>query len=389
MANFLYFLFPIAAIGQLAISVAAVNRLHSLGFPRKVLKCGDALCYVITAGLPILAGIDLLRSTADGGGPSLSTGWWIYWSICFAALLVFIATRIYHNTSIKTTPRLVSNHTSVTNVMKEIGHRPVNQALTRFCSYLPLNEIFQISVHEKSLRLPRMDPNLNGLRITHLTDLHMTGQLTKPFYEQVVRIANSEPADIVAVTGDIIEHASCLEWIADTLGQLESKLGVFFVLGNHERKIRNEALVRKTLTDAGLIDVGSRWESITHNGQPIVLGGNELPWFKPAVDFSTSPAEIHGHRPFRILLTHSPDQMNWAREHDCDLMLAGHTHGGQVRLPVIGPILSPSRMGTRFASGTFFYEPTLMHVSRGIAGTRPLRLNCRPEIARLELTADV
>ena len=78
--------------------------------------------------------------------------------------------------------------------------------------------------------------------------------------------------------------------------------------------------------------------------------------------------------------------MNWAREQDCDLMLAGHTHGGQVRLPIIGPILSPSRMGTRFASGTFYYEPTLMHVSRGVGCIElPLRIFAPPEVLLLTL----
>ena len=152
-------------------------------------------------------------------------------------------------------------------------------------------------------------------------------------------------------------------------------------------RIRNEQLVRKTLTSAGLIDLGGEWKTIEHAGHPIVLLGNELPWFRPTADMATCPTEVDGKRPLRLMLTHSPDQLRWARKHDCDLMLAGHTHGGQVRLPLIGPILSPSWNGSRFASGTFYYQPTLMHVSRGIAGTRPLRLNCRPELARLVLSA--
>jgi uncharacterized protein len=68
-------------------------------------------------------------------------------------------------------------------------------------------------------------------------------------------------------------------------------------------------------------------------------------------------------------------------------MLAGHTHGGQIRLPVVGPVFSPSRFGVRYASGTFFRAPTLMHVSRGLSGTRPLRFNCRPELAQFDSAA--
>ncbi len=391
MGILFYLLLPIVAIGQLAISVALVNRIHSLGYPRWILKMGDYACYLLTAGLPIAVGIWYLRNIM-AKTPQPTPTWIIaYMSICAASILVFIGTRIYHNRSIKPTPRLVSNHTQVVHVTKRLGYYPVgdSERFTRFCANLPLNEIFQLSIHDKELEVPRLDPRLSGLRITHLSDLHMTGQLTQAFYEEVVRQANELDSDIVAITGDIVEKVPCLEWIPETLGQLRSKYGVYFVFGNHERRIYDEARTRTALTDAGLIDLGGKSAQFVHNGATVLLGGNELPWYKPPVDFGAVERKMKtgddGQRPLRIVLTHSPDQLNWARENDCDLMLAGHTHGGQVRLPLVGAILAPSRMGTRYASGTFYNEPTLMHVSRGVAGTRPLRLNCRPEIARLTL----
>lgn len=70
---------------------------------------------------------------------------------------------------------------------------------------------------------------------------------------------------------------------------------------------------------------------------------------------------------------------------DFDLMLAGHLHGGQFCIPLIGPMLLPSRKGVKFASGTFYTRPTIMHVSRGISAELPLRLNCEPELAQLVL----
>ena len=85
------------------------------------------------------------------------------------------------------------------------------------------------------------------------------------------------------------------------------------------------------------------------------------------------------------MLSHSPDQIRWARNHNIQLMLAGHTHGGQGRLPLLGPILSPSLYGSRFASGQFYHDPTTMHVTRGLGGTRLLRLNCPPELSLLTL----
>ena len=92
-----------------------------------------------------------------------------------------------------------------------------------------------------------------------------------------------------------------------------------------------------------------------------------------------------GRRAVRILLSHSPDQIQWARARDFDLMLAGHTHGGQIQLPVIGPLIGQSRYGVRYCCGVFHVPPTLLHVSRGLSGVQNLRINCRPELTKLVL----
>jgi predicted MPP superfamily phosphohydrolase len=88
---------------------------------------------------------------------------------------------------------------------------------------------------------------------------------------------------------------------------------------------------------------------------------------------------------FRLCLSHTPDHLPWARRHGIDLMLAGHVHGGQIRLPVIGSVFVPSRYGRRYDCGTFHEPPTLLHVSRGLGGEEPLRFNCRPEVTKLIL----
>jgi predicted MPP superfamily phosphohydrolase len=86
-----------------------------------------------------------------------------------------------------------------------------------------------------------------------------------------------------------------------------------------------------------------------------------------------------------LVLTHTPDNIDWCRQHDIDLALAGHNHGGQIRIPGIGPLFVPSRFGRRYDAGTFHEPPTLMHVGRGLAGQEPLRYFCRPEVTRIVL----
>ena len=89
--------------------------------------------------------------------------------------------------------------------------------------------------------------------------------------------------------------------------------------------------------------------------------------------------------PAMLRSNHSPDEFEWAQKNDVDVILAGHLHGGQVRLPVFGAILSPSRYGVRYALGVFTSGNTVMHVSRGTGSLTPLRYNCPPEVSLLTL----
>ena len=92
--------------------------------------------------------------------------------------------------------------------------------------------------------------------------------------------------------------------------------------------------------------------------------------------------------PFRLCLSHTPDYVRWARRHGIDLMLAGHVHGGQVRVPVLESLFVPSCYSRKYDCGTFHEPPTVTYVSRGLAGKIPLRWNCRPEVTRITLRTE-
>ncbi len=139
--------------------------------------------------------------------------------------------------------------------------------------------------------------------------------------------------------------------------------------------------LRSLLEKSGLVRSGGIWHSIEIAGQVLQIAGNELPWFGGAENLE--PRDF-GEHALHVLLTHSPDQIDWARPFQFDLIFAGHTHGGQIRLPIFGPIISPSKYGVTYAGGTFAFPKangrTIMHVSRGICGDEPIRFNCPPEI---------
>ena len=112
------------------------------------------------------------------------------------------------------------------------------------------------------------------------------------------------------------------------------------------------------------VDVGGTFQNLTLRNQPVLLAGNEQPWFpwQAQADLpARSPEQL------RILMSHSPDQISWARAREFDLMLAGHNHGGQVRIPVIGPIATPSWYGTRYACGLFDAPPARSPTADGQA----------------------
>jgi predicted MPP superfamily phosphohydrolase len=126
-----------------------------------------------------------------------------------------------------------------------------------------------------------------------------------------------------------------------------------------------------------MIQAAGQWHSIVIDGVKILLTGNELPWYRDADKSGDAPDDVFD---LRILLSHSPDQISWAKVRGFDLMFAGHTHGGQIAFPLIGPIVAPSKYGVRYAAGTYQIEDMIMHVSRGISGDEPIRLCCPPEL---------
>ncbi|HEY2412553.1 MAG TPA: metallophosphoesterase [Pirellulaceae bacterium] len=367
-----------ACIGHFAICVWLFNRLHALGWPRPLVKSLEkALLLValvvlfLTMLFPIVT--SPLGRSAIGIGHSLLS---VYVTLCWLACLLIIPLWLIPKLLERTPAALLSNDTTVINIADRLGFRPMH-GKARILAHVPRNQILELAVQQKTLRLPNLPEPLDGLRIAHLSDLHMTGQLGPEFYDCVVEETNALAPDIVVITGDILEKEHCLPWIEPTLGRLHARHGKFFILGNHEQRLRDVASLRRSLTGAGLIDLGSKTQTLAISGVEVLLAGNERPWFGTAPELST----LNPEPSFRILLSHTPDNFSWAKSCGFDLMLAGHTHGGQIRLPWLGAIIAPSFHGSRYAGGLYFEPPTLMHVSRGLAGIHPLRLNCRPELA--------
>jgi predicted MPP superfamily phosphohydrolase len=369
----------LGALGHAILWVAAVNRLHATAVHQKLMDALTGLSGLAVTLIPLAVAAALLR-----GDGLLSTAAWSYVALCAVVCVVAFVHRAHTLLHPERTGVVLSNHTSHHRAADKLAAPLTAPGLSTWLSRLPGNQVLNITVHEKQLAIPRLAAGHDGLRIVHLSDFHMSGRIAKPYFEAVVDEVNGTHPDIVAITGDLVERNHCIDWIPDTLGRLRAPGGVYYVLGNHDRRV-DVGRLKQVLADAGLVNVGGTCHQIAVRDTPLILAGNELPWFGPAADLTTCPPHDAAGLPLRIVLAHSPDRFRWAQANDVDLMLAGHNHGGQVRLPFFGPILAPSLHGVRYAAGAFRNGNTILHVSRGTASLTPLRWNCPPEIAVLVL----
>ena len=373
--------------GHVVFWVILVNRLHAVSWNRLLLDDLTNFCGIALVTLPLIAaGIFWKRGTSAWIGPwdgilSIVWGWIIFMNVLLVAAAFHKLWLALHS---EKRGGLLANHTNVVDIRKHLEEPLTAPGFPRLLGCLPGNQIGMPRFHEKQILIPRLQDERAGIKIVHLSDLHMSGRITKRYFSEVVERVNQWQPDIIALTGDLIECPACIDWIPDTIGRLRATYGVFFVLGNHDRNI-DEAELRPALTATGLHDLGGRGDDCMIRQTPVVLAGNELPWYHPAVDLADCPRHDEDGVPVRILLAHTPDQFRWAQQQHIDLMLAGHCHGGQVCLPLVGAVLAPSWHGTRYAAGVFQADQTILHVSRGAGELTPFRWNCPSEVALLTL----
>jgi predicted MPP superfamily phosphohydrolase len=303
-----------------------------------------------------------------------------YLAFCWAVGFFVVPAAIVRYHLRRTPTAVMGNHTQTIDVARELGYPPAGRSKQAFLTRLPGNQCFQVDFNERTLHMPQLPDAWDGLTILHLSDLHFLGTPDLAFYQHVVeRCRKLGTPDLVALTGDVVDTKTHHRWIVPVLGRLRWQTAGFAILGNHDAW-RDPPVIRRRLRKVGFHVLGNAWEQIEVRGRPMVVIGNECPWFRPEPDLSRCPEGV-----FRLCLSHTPDRIGWCRRHGVDLVLAGHVHGGQIRLPLIGSVFVPSRYSRRYDCGTFFEPPTLMHVSRGLAGQHPLRFNCRPEVTWLVL----
>ncbi|HMO13763.1 MAG TPA: metallophosphoesterase [Pirellulaceae bacterium] len=370
----------LAIVGHLGLWSAIFNQVHATGWVRIFRKISERIIYAIVISL----GLALLIIYNYPKPESLFVTSIVYYGhLCVFLAIVLSIRWVYREVSRYLNPppmRVVS--CNIIRVGSLFDKEMIQGWQAKLLRWIPGNQVLELAIEHKALKLRKLPSKLRNLRIVHLGDLHFTGKISHVFFERVVEQINQLSPDLVCLSGDIVDERECLDWIPDLLSRVRANYAKLFVLGNHDLRIKDEQEIRTLMREADWIDVEGHWRSFEIRGEVVTTAGNALPWFGHARQL---PPRAPMDNELRIAISHSPDQLRWAQQLDFHLMLAGHNHGGQVRFPLIGPVISPSIYGVKYASGVFEEQGLVIHVTRGVSADDPIRWNCRPELTLLTL----
>ena len=251
--------------------------------------------------------------------------------------------------------------------------------------YGTLLEPERLDVEQVPLKLPRLSPVFTGFRIAQISDIHMGGWMNRERLAYVVQNVIAQAPDLVVITGDfVIGHDwygnvdVALSDLMEELKMLTTQHLTLAVLGNHDHWL-DAAAVRAMLTKCGIREIGNDVHTLERKDAQLHLAGVDDRYvYKDRLDIVLEKLPEDGAA---ILLAHEPDYANQsAATGRFDLQLSGHTHGGQVVLPLWGPPILP-HLGLQYPSGLYRVDGMWQYTNRGVGMSKPyVRINCRPEI---------
>ena len=236
-------------------------------------------------------------------------------------------------------------------------------------------------LHVTTIRRKLVADPTTWIRIVFLSDLHAGAFHPVSWYERIAQEASALCPDLVLLGGDyVIDRA---EPIGDlkALSTIQARLGKYYVLGNHDL-VDRPGEIRRALTSFGYADLTNRQVSVSSNGRTCELQGVDDIWFGKVKRFKRSSATLP-----HITLSHEPDLLMDLTEGDTDLVLIGHSHGGQVRLPGLGAVWPiPAKLGRAVDQGEKTIHGIACIISNGLGESDSrLRLFCPPEILVVEV----
>jgi uncharacterized protein len=252
--------------------------------------------------------------------------------------------------------------------------------------YAARHEPLRVLLEERLIRIPKLPNAFDGFRIALFSDIHLYPFTPIQVVSDAVTLANSFKPDLVILAGDFVWHdVEAVFDLVPVLSRLNSAAGTFAVLGNHDHR-KGPQIVTQALNQAGIRLLTNDGIILQRGNDSIYLAGIDSAWGggpEPDAAFQNRRGDLA-----TIVAVHEPDYIkDLVVRFPVDLQLSGHSHGGQVRLPIVGPLILPP-MGLVYDMGLYRVGEAQVYTTRGI-GTIHInaRFNCPPEVTALILQA--
>jgi predicted MPP superfamily phosphohydrolase len=257
-----------------------------------------------------------------------------------------------------------------------------------FASVVYARQLGHLDITRMALLINKLPPELDGFKVVQFSDLHMDRKTTtRARLAEVVEAINAEAPDVIAFTGDFITEYSdfTMEDLILPLRDLRAAECVVAVMGNHDHRM-NTGVIRRVMRDSGMIDLNNKVHTVRRGDACLHFAGVDSVMRQRArLDQVMAQLPAEGTA---ILLAHEPDFADIsAATNRFVLQLSGHSHGGQIRIPLLTRLALPPH-SQRYSMGVMQADKMMVYTNRGIGVVGlPLRFNCPPEIAVITLRA--
>ncbi len=270
----------------------------------------------------------------------------------------------------------------------EVSLPKVATILPRGLKWLETTGNLQLT--QREITVAGLAPAFDGVTIAQVADIHFQEGLAMENYFQGVRdFVNSLNADFVVMTGDFVDDRRSIPRAIQYHATFQARVDLLCVMGNHDYWTRPDRILSMLeRTPIHYLGDGSR-RVYKRSGRRLIFQGTDHPWNPDLPDWEKQIRRGVGDA--IVFLSHTPDNAPLAAWNGASLILSGHNHGGQIRLPLIGPLIAPSRYGLRYVEGIHRVgRESLLNVSRGVGvSSARVRMLCPPEICLLTLRAPV
>ena len=242
-------------------------------------------------------------------------------------------------------------------------------------------------VREVDIPIANLAPGLEGLRILQLSDIHMGAFLNEKQLAKVVDASMEHRTHLAVITGDLISmRGDPLDACIRQLARIKTDAGVFGCMGNHERYALAEDYCEEAAARAGIRFLRKEAQILPFGGDTLNLAGVDHQSHHGGREYLTAAGNLMAPNALNLLLSHNPDVLPVAARQGWDLMLSGHTHGGQINVEILDRAITPARFLTPYIYGTYRAQNTTAYVTRGIGTIGiPARIGASPEITILTL----